>query len=419
LHLLEGVEELVEQAVSMSWQNLPVLVVDDNETNRRILFEMLQHWGMRPTLADSGKAALVALNAVRNTQGAFPLILIDAHMPEMDGFALTERIVAMPEFQSSSIIMLTSAGQPNDARRCRELGLAGYVTKPIGQSELLDVISGGLRQKAGASARKAESASAVATAQQPLEVLLVEDNVVNQKLALLLLERRGHSVTLAGNGRDALKVLEKRTFDVCLMDIQMPELNGLETTAAIRAKEKGTSYRLPIIAMTAHAIKGDREICLQAGMDAYLSKPVRADEMFQTIEALLGDRSSGEAGAAVDISRSRAFDGSAFLSRMDGSHDVCVQIAETFFAEGPRLMASLREALRRRDAVELAKLAHALKGTIANFTEGAAFQSAVTIEQLAKEADLYRATEAFQRLEADLEALLESLRAFVFDIPKV
>ena len=270
--LVAGSEITTKPALSVSWHNLPVLVVDDNETNRRILFEMLQHWGMRPTLAESGKSALVALNAVKTTPGAFPLILVDAHMPEMDGFALTERIVAMPEFGDSSIIMLTSAGQPADARRCRELGLAGYVTKPIGQSELLDVISGGLRRKVTPTAHKASAS--VRTTQRPLDVLLVEDNVVNQKLAVLLLQRRGHAVTLAGNGREALDILEKRSFDVCLMDIQMPELNGLETTAAIRAKEKGSSYHLPIIAMTAHAQGRSRN--LPARRNGWLSRQARS-----------------------------------------------------------------------------------------------------------------------------------------------
>jgi len=418
--VVEGSENRVEPGISVSWQNLPVLVVDDNETNRRILFEMLQHWGMRPTLAESGKSALVALNAVKDVPGAFPLILIDAHMPEMDGFALTERIVSMPEFRGSSIIMLTSAGQPSDARRCRELGLAGYVTKPIGQSELLDVISSGLRRKAGVTAHKAESNSpaAVSAAQRPLQVLLVEDNVVNQKLAVLLLQRRGHAVVLAGNGREALNILAKRNFDVCLMDIQMPELNGLETTAAIREKEKGGTYRLPIIAMTAHAIKGDREICLRAGMDGYLAKPVRADEMFRTMEELLEHRSLAATPGPASVVRRAAFDEAAFLSRMDGSYEVCVQIAEAFFGECPRLMTALRGALKEKDAVELARLAHALKGTIANFTDGGAFLSAVKIEQLAKEADLYRAAEAFKRLEDDVDALLQSLRWFATAVPK-
>jgi two-component system, sensor histidine kinase and response regulator len=420
--LIEGSENRAERDGSVSWQNLPVLVVDDNETNRRILFEMLQHWGMRPTLAESGKSALVALNAVKDTPGSFPLILIDAHMPEMDGFSLTERILAMPEFRASSIIMLTSAGQPNDARRCREVGLSAYLTKPVGQSELLDVISRGLRRRVGAPARMTEPGLPPSTARRPMQVLLVEDNVVNQKLAMLLLQRRGHSVTLAGNGREALNVLETRQFDVCLMDIQMPELNGLETTAAIRAREKGASYRLPIIAMTAHAIKGDREICLRAGMDAYLAKPVRADEMFQAIEDLIrdvGNSASGTLTGSLGRLRSQGFDEAAFLSRMDGSYEVCVQIAETFFAECPKLMAALRAALYRKDAMELGSLAHAMKGTIANFTDGVAFQSAVKIEQLAKEADLHRAGEAFKRLETDVEALVESLRSFANAVPQV
>jgi two-component system sensor histidine kinase/response regulator len=417
--LLDSKENRVPSAVSVNWQNLPVLVVDDNETNRRILLEMLQHWGMKPTLAESGKSALVALHAVKDTPGAFPLILVDAHMPEMDGFALTERIVSMPEFRGSSLIMLTSAGQPSDAHRCRELGLAGYLTKPIGQSELLDVISGVLRRSAGRTESKAsESVARQPNAQRSLNVLLAEDNVVNQKLAVLLLQRRGHSVTIAGDGKQALAALERNNFDVCLMDIQMPELNGLETTSVIRAKEKGTSRHLPIIAMTAHAIKGDREICLRAGMDAYLSKPVRADEMFQTMEGLVANRVPAPSAVSPAVTRDAAFDESAFLSRMDGSHDVCVQIAEAFFVECPKLMSALRLALQRKDALELAALAHGVKGTIANFTDGTAFQSAVKLEQLAKEADLCRAAEALKRLEADVEALLKSLKSFASAVPK-
>jgi CheY-like chemotaxis protein len=170
--------------------------------------------------------------------------------------------------------------------------------------------------------------------------------------------------------------------------------------------------------MTAHAIKGDREICLRAGMDAYLSKPVRADEMFQTIENLVAHREPAVSTASSSGARDAAFDESAFLSRMDGSHDVCVQIAEAFFVECPKLMSALRVALQRKDAVELAALAHGLKGTIANFTDGTAFQSAVKIEQLAREADLYRAADAFKRLETDVEALLKSLRSFASAIPK-
>src|SRR5262245_9935504 len=226
----------------VSWNNLPVLVVDDNDTNRRILFEMLLNWGMRPTLAESGKSALVALDAVKGSPTAFPLILIDAHMPEMDGFALARRIVDMPEFRESAVVMLTSAGQPADARRCRELGLAAYLTKPVGQSELLDAITNALRGTQKSSRQKSpETLRTLPRAQRSLQILLAEDNVVNQKLAVLLLQRRGHSVSVVGDGKQAVDAIASHHYDVCLMDIQMPELTGLEATAFIRERERSTS----------------------------------------------------------------------------------------------------------------------------------------------------------------------------------
>jgi two-component system, sensor histidine kinase and response regulator len=417
--LISHDEHRAEAPAVIAWNSLPVLVVDDNETNRRILFEMLQHWGMKPTLAESGKSALVALHAVKDMPSPFPLILVDAHMPEMDGFALTERIVAMPELRNSSVIMLTSAGEPRDAQKCRELGLAGYLTKPVGQSELLDVISGALGRTAGRALRKgAEARLPVPSAKRSLRILLAEDNVVNQKLAVLLLERRGHSVTVVGNGKEALAAVQKQNFDACLMDIQMPELNGLEATGAIRSRENGTSRHLPIVAMTAHAIKGDREICLRSGMDAYLSKPVRADELFRTIEDLVAGSAPASPVVSFSTIRDVRFDEREFLARMDGSHEVCVQIAETFLVECPKLMSALHGAVRRRNTSEIASSTHALKGAIANFSGCAAFQSVVQLEQLAKQADLQSAVEALKRLESEIEALLQALKSFASAIPK-
>jgi two-component system, sensor histidine kinase and response regulator len=203
------------------------------------------------------------------------------------------------------------------------------------------------------------------------------------------------------------------------MDVQMPELDGLETTTAIRNSEKGTSRHLPIAAMTAHAIKGDREICLNAGMDAYLSKPVRADELFVTIEGLLAEKAAGAADAsrstagAVQAKQAPAFDEAAFLARMDGSYEVCAQIAEAFFGEGPKLIERLKDELRKKDAAQLARAAHALKGAIANFTDGQAFQSAVCLEQAARESDLRVAAEGLPRLEREVAELVEELRTFV------
>jgi two-component system, sensor histidine kinase and response regulator len=417
--LVDDSQRQSEPPVDVSWSNLPVLVVDDNQTNRRILLEMLSNWGMKPTLAESGKSALVALDAVRGLPGAFPLILIDAHMPEMDGFALADRIVRMPEFQHSSIVMLTSAGQPADARRCRDLGLAAYLTKPVGQTELLDSLSNVLRGKTSNPARNSQSSlPALPRVQHSLQVLLAEDNVVNQKLAVLLLQRRGHSVTVVSDGKQAVEISAARHFDVCLMDIQMPELSGLEATAAIRKRETGTSRHLPIIAMTAHAIKGDREVCLNAGMDGYLSKPVRAEELFRQIESFVAGKPLQQIAPRSVPKRAVPFDEAAFLARMDGQHDICAQIAEAFLTECPELMSPIRDALRHKDAPALARLAHGLKGAISNFTDGDAFHCAVRLEQFAKEADLTLAADAFKQLEKHVDELLEALKRFAAAVPK-
>jgi CheY-like chemotaxis protein len=248
---------------------------------------------------------------------------------------------------------------------------------------------------------------------------LAEDNVVNQKLAVLLLQRRGHSVTVVGDGKQAIDMLAAHHFDVCLMDIQMPELTGLEATAFIRERERGASRHLPIIAMTAHAIKGDREICLQAGMDGYVSKPVRAEELFQQIESCVSGGAPVQQPLSVVTKRSAPFDQAAFLARMGGEQDLGAQIAEAFFIEGHELMQPIREALRRKDAIEIARLAHGLKGAISNFTSGAAFHSAVRLEQYAKEGDTSLAADAFKQLERDIEELMNALKDFVNAVPKV
>ena len=237
----EGVNP-ADKAALLHWENLPVLVVDDNQTNRRILQELLLNWGMKPILAESGESALLALSAASNAQAIPPLILIDAHMPGIDGFALAERIIVA--FRGISIIMLTSAGQPGDTRRSRELGLAASLTKPISQSELFNAVCAALsRTTKTASAGPFESPVPLVTNNGPLKILLAEDNVVNQRLTVLLLEKHGHIVTVARDGKQALAALERREFDLALMDIQMPELNGLEVTKAIRTKEGQTGVR--------------------------------------------------------------------------------------------------------------------------------------------------------------------------------
>jgi len=288
LGLQEGPAARTVPTDSVDLSNLVVLVVDDNATNRRILEAMLINWQMKPTLADGGQAALNAMKLAKNTGMPFPVVLLDAQMPEMDGFTLAERIKQSPELASAVIMMLTSAGQRGDAARCRELGIAAYLTKPIKESELLKAIRIALGARSQKEARSALiTRHSLGEGRQRLRILLAEDNAVNQMLAVRWLEKRGHSVTAVPDGKEAVAALERQGFDLVLMDVQMPEMDGFEVTAVIRAKEKATSAHIPIIAMTAHAMKGDEERCIAAGMDAYVSKPIQPEELFEAIESLV------------------------------------------------------------------------------------------------------------------------------------
>jgi signal transduction histidine kinase/CheY-like chemotaxis protein len=263
---------------SSELHNMPVLVVDDNATNRMVLEEMLSSWQMKSASTESSQSALVIMKQAGQTDHPFPLVLIDAVMPEMDGFALVQRIKEIPELAKTAIIMLSSASHSDEHRRCRELGISAYLTKPVNQSELLDTIMSAL-----GSLQPEDNQSTSARHQKPedgepkLRILLAEDNIVNQKLAMRILEKDGHSVTVANNGQEALEILEQQgpnETDLVFMDVQMPVMGGFEATAAIRKKEKITHQHLTIIAMTANVMEGDEQRCLDAGMDDYLGKPI-------------------------------------------------------------------------------------------------------------------------------------------------
>lgn len=269
----------------MPLDELAALVVDDNATNRRILCEMLARWGMRTAAAGEPDRALAMLRAAYESGTPFHLLINDAHMPGDSGFTLVERIRKHPESLGTTIVMLTSAGQREDVARCRDLNVAAHLAKPVRQAELRRAIMGALNLTASSpeqlSARhhqREESSS--------LAILVAEDNVINQRVIVSMLEKRGHSVALAATGREVLQLLEKRHFDIVLMDVQMPEMDGLEATRAIRGREKMVGGHQVIIATTAHAIKGDAERCLEAGMDAYASKPIHAAELLAAIHSL-------------------------------------------------------------------------------------------------------------------------------------
>jgi two-component system sensor histidine kinase/response regulator len=271
-------------------RDLPVIVVDDNATNRRLLEAMLIGWRMVPRLAASVSDALIALRAAHASGRPCRLVLTDAQMPDADGFTLIEAIKKDPAIAGATVVMLTSAGQPGDAARCRELGVAAYLTKPIRRSELRGAILLALGGQSDGRDRLVTRHS-LREARHSGRILLVEDNVVNQMLASRLLEKRGHTVVVARNGREALAILDQQAlagFDCVLMDVQMPEIDGFECTTIIRDRERTTGSRLPIIAMTAHAMKGDDARCMAAGMDGYLSKPIDPDELFDVVERHLG-----------------------------------------------------------------------------------------------------------------------------------
>ncbi len=267
--------------------DMHVLVVDDSQTNRHLLEETLKRWGAIPSPAAGGQEALEAIDAADAAAKPFSLILLDHQMPGMDGFEFVQRLRQQPKPFSSTIMMLSSSGERGDASRCNKLGIKAYLFKPFKQSELLAAILIALNGRpADLSNSPLITRHALRERRPPLSVLIAEDNVVNQRVAVRVLEKRGHSVVVATNGRNALAAIGKQNFDVVLMDVQMPEVDGFQATAAIREREKITGKHLRIIAMTAHAMEGDREKCLAAGMDGYIPKPIQAADMVTAIEAI-------------------------------------------------------------------------------------------------------------------------------------
>ena len=331
------------KAQRIDLEAMPVLVADDNETNRRILADMLANWRMGPTAVGSGGAALAELKRAAGAGEPFPLVLLDAVMPDLDGFAVAQEIKRDPALAGATIMMLSSADGAGEMARCRELGIAVYLRKPVKQSELLDAILTALGELA-AEPETTSAAPGVAAPSVPcsLRVLVAEDNEFNQDVVASLLKKRGHVPVLVGNGDAALAAWEREPFDLILMDVQMPEMDGFAATQAIRAKEKAKGGHVPIIALTAHAMKGDRERCLAAGMDAYVSKPIRAAELFEAIGRLLSadvkgakerPDPEGRPGAVLDLDTA--------LGVVDGDRDLLREMAQWFLNQCPKLLGEI------------------------------------------------------------------------------
>jgi signal transduction histidine kinase/DNA-binding response OmpR family regulator/HPt (histidine-containing phosphotransfer) domain-containing protein len=383
-------------------RNLPVLVVDDNATNRLLLEELLRGWQMRPVALASGRVAVEELNRAAKNGEPFPLLLVDALMPEMDGFALLEHIRQHPELTGAVVMMLSSGDRQGDAARCRQLGVARHLIKPVKPSDLLDAILTALAGTAPARRKPAGAAPAAAPAAAPLRILLAEDNAVNQKLAVRLLEKQGHQVLLAPNGRQAVDAVEEQPFDLVLMDVQMPEMNGLEAAAAIREREKVTGGHVPIIALTAHAMKGDREECVAAGMDDYITKPLQAKELYEAIARQAPPLAQTVPGPVAD---DNLLDQGAALARVGGDSDLLEELVELFLDDCPKLLAEIETAVVRRDGPAVQRCAHRMKGAVGVFASGPAFEAAKRLELAGRSPDLSGVDQEHNALRRELQRL--------------
>jgi signal transduction histidine kinase/DNA-binding response OmpR family regulator len=387
-----------------SLRDLAVLVVDDNATNRRILEQVLTRWRMKPTLVESGPAALAALSAARAGKHPFALALLDGHMPGMDGFMLMERIRKERGLKQMKVILLTSAGMPEDAARSRKLGVSAFLTKPVKQSDLMDAILTAFGEREPLRPVKAPW---VKRAGRRLHILVAEDNAVNQRLVRRLLEKQGHRVAVAANGREALALAQEHRFDLILMDVQMPEMGGFEATAAIREREQHAESRIPIVAMTAHAMPEDRERCLQAGMDAYVPKPIRSEELSQTVERLASKAPAGE--TREKEAAGGVLDETALLTGVGGDKKLLLELVELFLHDRAKLLAQIESAVRRRDAAKVQTSAHALKGSVGNFAAHSAYEAARKLEAMGHDGDLSAVGAAYAAVEDEVTRLARAL----------
>jgi two-component system, sensor histidine kinase and response regulator len=396
-----GRQNLATSALPSELQGQAVLVVDDNEANRLIIHKMTAGWGMKPVSVKDGEEALAVMETARQKGDPFRVILIDARMPGMDGFQLAEKIKHKSELAQAIILMLTSAGQPGEAARCNELGISAYLLKPLLKADLLAALLRVLGHGGQETATALVTRHTLRESSQKLHVLVAEDNRVNQTLMVRVLQKMGHSSVVASNGREALSLASSQKFDVVLMDVQMPEMDGLAATLAIRKAEKSSGSHLPIFAMTAHAMKGDRESCLQAGMDGYLAKPVRFSDLEQTLATLSNAKTSDKQISSVSFSWNRT----EALERLGGDEDLLRELCQIFLEESPKTLRNLRQALAEGDASAVMRAAHSLKGEVGYLGAGVASQAARKLEDMGRENKLTGAPETMIVLEREISGL--------------
>jgi two-component system sensor histidine kinase/response regulator len=382
-----------------------VLIVDDNPTNRVILVTLARRWGMEPVACTSADEALAILRNDNAGSARIPLLLLDLHMPVMDGFGLAAKIRSDRSLDDLAIVLLTSAGMAPDLRQCEELRIAARIMKPVKEYELHDVVARVLGHRSSASlsghvqaVRRAAAGPGPQTL-APQRILLVEDSVPNQKVALAMLQSHGHTVVVANDGQEAVGLFSAQEFDAILMDIQMPGMDGFACTAAIRSTESGTNRHIPIVAMTAHALAGDREKCLAAGMDDYVSKPIRREDLFRAL------------GAATTAQRGLV-DFSGVLSQLGNDREALRDIVRAYVDETKENLAQLPAEIASGTWTEVRRLAHTVKGAMRMFRASEALDLAQQLEQAHELDDKSGVPDLYARMKASVETVIEVLSRF-------
>ncbi len=389
-----------------------VLIVDDNATNRFILEENVSSWGMVPLTVESGPRALDQLQRAQREHRPFDLMITDIQMPDMDGHELARRVHQMPAWRQLPVIFLSSLGQQFSRHEAHSL----YLEKPVSRNKLREAIWHQLGQ---ARARKDNAAPPApppaAPGGQGLDILLVEDNLINQKLAVSLLEKRGHRVQVAENGRKALAAWASRSFDLILMDVQMPEMDGLEATRRIRQRENQGGGHVPIVAMTAHAMKDDRDRCLEAGMDQVITKPISPHTLYAAVEAAAG-LPHRQADPPPDSSGDENLDPEALLAQFSHDTQFLAEMVGVLVQETPQRLRRMLQALQAGDAHALGHEAHAFKGVLSNFSQGPAFEQAKALEDCARAGDLEGCRDILSSLRRQVESLNRKLQELVAEL---
>ncbi len=344
-------------------KGMRTLIVDDNETNRKILDEMLQQWGMSTISFSNAADALAELNWAEAEDKPYELVIIDAQMPRMDGFSLAERIKNNPALTKSTVMMLSSGDTMGGSARCKKIGISSYLIKPVKHDDLLKAITVALGQSMSPTiVRESDIPVAENSKARKLSILFAEDNLINQKIVTTALDRRGHDIVLAQNGLEVLQLLEERSYDIILMDVQMPKMDGFAATKEIRKKEEESGTHTPIIALTAHALKGDRERCLAAGMDSYLSKPIDPDDLIRSVEAF----SIEEIEIPQTEHVNKVFNSESLMKRVEGDHAVAVELTKLFLDDSRKHIRNLDSAIEKADLNRIQELAHLMKGSSAS-----------------------------------------------------